>query len=66
METEANILNFEVATTVVSFIIGTTLLIAGMYGKTGSSAEAQAEERFRHTARGAAISAPKHRTPATR
>jgi hypothetical protein len=67
LQTEANILNFEVATCVVSFIIGTTLLIAGMYGKTGSVADARAEERFRHTTRGGAGSAsPKHGTPATR
>ncbi|BCJ72258.1 hypothetical protein CS0771_18020 [Catellatospora sp. IY07-71] len=51
MQTPANKLNFEVATTVVSFIIGTILLIAGMYGKVGTPAEAIAEEVLRHSTR---------------
>jgi hypothetical protein len=66
MQTEANILNFEVATSIVSFIIGTVLLTAGMYGKTGSQAEEHAEDRFRHSARGAVVSAPKHRPSGAR
>lgn len=62
MQTEANILNFEVATSVVSFIIGTVLLIAGMYGKTGTVSAEQDEEQFRHSGRGTPVTAPKRRS----
>ncbi|MEV4417002.1 DUF4383 domain-containing protein [Catellatospora sp. NPDC049609] len=51
MQTPENKLNFEVATCVVSFIVGTIMLIAGMYGKTGTPAEAIAEEVLRHSTR---------------
>lgn len=42
-----NKLNFSVATCVVSSLIGTALLIAGLYGKTGSEADARHEEELR-------------------
>jgi hypothetical protein len=45
--TDANFLNSSVATAIVSYLIGTLLLIAGLYGKVGSVDEAQAEEAFR-------------------
>jgi hypothetical protein len=61
LETEANFLNFEVATCVVSFLIGTLLLTAGLYGKTGTPAEGDAEEKFRHSVRGV-TSGAKHRS----
>jgi len=42
-----NKLNFSVATCVVSSLIGTALLIAGLYGKTGSDEDAKHEEELR-------------------
>lgn len=42
LRTDANYLNFTVATSVVVMIIGLVLLMAGMYGKVGSEEEAQA------------------------
>jgi hypothetical protein len=42
-----NKLNFSVATCVVSSLLGTALLIAGLYGKTGSDADARHEEELR-------------------
>jgi hypothetical protein len=48
LQTDANFLNFSVATCVVSFVIGLALLIAGLYGKVGSVEDARAEEAFRH------------------
>lgn len=35
LQTDANILNFSVATCVVSFVIGLVLLTAGLYSKVG-------------------------------
>lgn len=62
LQTKANILNFTVATSVVSFLVGTVLILAGMYGKRGTQEEAAAEEMFRHTGRGAAtkVATPDH------
>ena len=51
LETDANVLNFSVATCVVSFVIGLALLIAGLYGKVGTREDAEAEEAFRHRER---------------
>lgn len=48
LRTDANLLNFAVANCVVSFVIGLILLTAGLYGKTGSRALADAEDRLRH------------------
>jgi hypothetical protein len=42
-----NKLNFSVATCVVSSLVGTALLIAGLYGKTGSAEDAKREEELR-------------------
>ena len=47
LQTEANFLNFRVATCVVSFVIGIVLLLAGLYGKTGPVAAEAHEDHFR-------------------
>jgi uncharacterized protein DUF4383 len=54
LQTEANIFNFRVATCVVSFLIGTLLVLAGLYGKRGTAEEQLAEDEFRHSGRGPA------------
>jgi hypothetical protein len=48
LRTTANFLNFTVATCIVSFVIGTAMVTAGLYGRVGQADEAQAEEAFRH------------------
>lgn len=42
LRTDANYLNFTVATTIVLMVLGLVLLMAGMYGKVGSEEEAKA------------------------
>ncbi|HKT04485.1 MAG TPA: DUF4383 domain-containing protein [Rugosimonospora sp.] len=37
MRTDANVLGFSMANCVVSFVLGTVLLTAGLYGRTGRS-----------------------------
>lgn len=54
LKTDANFLNFTVATCIVSFLIGTLLVLAGLYGKSGSAEAAKAEDEFRHSGRGPA------------
>jgi len=46
--TDFNFLGFTPATSIVSFIIGTVLLIAGLYGKTSTMLNVRREEDFRH------------------
>lgn len=48
METNANFLAFSMANCIVSFVIGVVLFTAGLYGKTGTREQAQAEEKVRH------------------
>lgn len=48
LHTEANLLNFSMTNCTVSFLIGLVLLVAGLYGKTGTSEYALAEDRLRH------------------
>ena len=36
LETDANFLDFSMATCIVSFVIGIVLFTAGLYGRTGS------------------------------
>jgi Domain of unknown function (DUF4383) len=48
LRTDANFLGFSMANCVASFIIGTVLFAAGLYGKTGSPEYAAAEEHVRH------------------
>ena len=47
IRSDLNKLNYTVATCVVSSLLGTALLIAGLYGKTGSDEDAQHEEELR-------------------
>ncbi|MBE1486900.1 DUF4383 domain-containing protein [Plantactinospora soyae] len=47
LRTDANYLNFTIATTIVLMIIGQVLLVAGMYGKVGSEDDAKAFESAR-------------------
>jgi Domain of unknown function (DUF4383) len=58
LRTGANVLNFSVATCVVSFVIGLVVGTAGMYSGVGSEAAARAEEAYRHG--GMAAKAPEH------
>jgi hypothetical protein len=48
LHTDANVFNFSITTSVVSYVIGLILLTAGLYGKSGTREEAAAEEAFRH------------------
>jgi hypothetical protein len=47
LQTDANVLNFSVATCIVSFVIALVLLTAGLYSKVGTTEDVAAEERFR-------------------
>ncbi|HEX6686511.1 MAG TPA: DUF4383 domain-containing protein [Candidatus Limnocylindrales bacterium] len=63
LQTDANILNFQVSTCVVSFLLGTLLVLAGLYGKRGTQEEERAEDEFRHSGRGLAaahLTTPDH------
>jgi hypothetical protein len=51
LRTNLNILGFTMTTCIVSFGIGTTLFLAGLYGKTGSCDDVRKEEAFRHDIR---------------
>jgi Domain of unknown function (DUF4383) len=51
--TDANILNFTVRTCIVSFVIGTILSVAGLYGKTADADFAAAEDQHRRGLRAA-------------
>ena len=46
--TELNFLGFTPATSIVSFVIGMALLLAGLYGKIGTWEDIEGEEAFRH------------------
>jgi hypothetical protein len=46
--TDFNFLGFTPATSVVSFLIGVVLLLAGLYGKVGTLLDIRREEDFRH------------------
>jgi hypothetical protein len=48
LNTDLNVLNYTVATCVVSFIIGLVLLAAGLYTRVGTPEETQAQELHRH------------------
>lgn len=50
MQTDANILNFSMVNSIVSFIFGLLVLTAGLYDKVGSPEDVEAEERYRHAA----------------
>jgi Domain of unknown function (DUF4383) len=51
LRTDANFLNFSMATCIVSFVIGMVLFSAALSGRTGSVEAARAEEAFRHGGR---------------
>jgi hypothetical protein len=48
LNTDLNVLNFSVATVMVSFVFGILLFSAGLYGKSGSPEVARAGEAVRH------------------
>jgi hypothetical protein len=48
LQTDLNVLNFSIATCIVSFVIGLVLFSAGLYGRSGSASVAAAEEALRH------------------
>jgi hypothetical protein len=43
-----NFLNYDVTAAVVSFVIGTILLLSGLYGRVGPAEQRAHEEAFRH------------------
>ncbi len=47
LRTDLNYFGYTVATCITSFVVGTVLGTAGLYGKVGSKAEEEAEEQFR-------------------
>ncbi|MEU7820297.1 DUF4383 domain-containing protein [Catellatospora sp. NPDC049133] len=51
LETSVNMLNFGVSTCVASFLVGTVLLTAGLYARTGTPRQAVTEEVLRHSTR---------------
>jgi hypothetical protein len=48
LRTDLNLLGFTVTTCIVSFVIGSALLTAGLYGQVGPVELQEREERFRH------------------
>jgi hypothetical protein len=48
LQTNANFLGFSMVNVVVSFVLGTVVFAAGLYGKTGSESDVAAEEAYRH------------------
>jgi hypothetical protein len=57
LQTQLNLLNYTVSSSVVSFIIGLVLFTAGLYSRIGSREEIEAEERRRTTSPTAAAAA---------
>jgi hypothetical protein len=48
LNTDLNVLNYTVATCVVSFIIGLVLFAAGLYTRVGTAEQTRAQELHRH------------------
>lgn len=48
LQTDANFLNFTIATCIVSFVLGSVFGVAGLYGKVGPVEEQEGEEAYRH------------------
>lgn len=48
LQTDLNLLNFTMATCIVSFIFALVFGIAGLYGRVGTAARRHAEEGLRH------------------
>ena len=49
LESDSNFLGFSMSNCIVSFIIGTILLTAGLYTKSGTVEQAAAEDALRHS-----------------
>lgn len=49
METDANFFAFTMANVIVSFLVGTLLFAAGLYGKISTAEQALREDEMRHT-----------------
>ena len=49
IRTDANFLGFSLVNCIVSMIIGAVLYSAGLYSRSGTAEEAEAEELVRHT-----------------
>ena len=47
LQTNANFLNFQISTCIVSFVIGIVLFTAGLYGKVGTAEDVDRQERHR-------------------
>jgi uncharacterized protein DUF4383 len=50
LRTDGNILNFSMATVIVSYVIGVLLFAGGLYSKIGTEAEEQHAEWYRYNA----------------
>lgn len=48
LRTDLNFLNFSMRNCIVSYLIGTVFLLAGLYGKVGNREFAEAEDSYRH------------------
>ncbi|GGM88002.1 DUF4383 domain-containing protein [Dactylosporangium sucinum] len=48
MQTEANVFAFSMVNVIVTFVLAAVVGTASLYDRVGSTAEAQAEEEFRH------------------
>ncbi|WP_203688762.1 DUF4383 domain-containing protein [Catellatospora coxensis] len=51
LQTSVNKLNFDMSTCIASFLVGSVLLTAGLYGRTGTPRQAVTEEVLRHSTR---------------
>ncbi|HEV8175444.1 MAG TPA: DUF4383 domain-containing protein [Actinoplanes sp.] len=49
--TDANVLDFTIATVVVTYLLGLVLIMAGLYGKVGTEEESRAEQEAAHSSR---------------
>jgi hypothetical protein len=49
--TDANVLDFTIATVVVTYLLGLVLIMAGLYGKVGTEEESRAEQEAAHSPR---------------
>ncbi len=50
LRTSLDFLGFTMTTCIVSFLIGSLLAVAGLYGRVGSTVDVEREERHRHGA----------------
>jgi hypothetical protein len=59
LHSDFNYLGLSVSSCVVLFVLGSALLTAGMYTKTGSEEQARAEDAYRHASQGRVAEAAK-------